>query len=288
MTSDDAIPSATFDDEELPRRGVLQGMGAVGIGVGGGMGSPQQIVEAVDGLLSDHEDDPVQQGPHTVATWKAVVDCIIPETPDLATRLGEEHQPGGLAVGLEIGLIEFIDSFLAPEATVPRAYATGETPPLSAVIADILDGAASELIARGGNEDPVKQRFEHGGPFASLSRTDRYRAIRNIETEGGKYGSFVAAIVAAFPAILYYSEWSGYDDFSDKHDRTFSGDVQSWTQTDYPGPTDGFAVLLGYEVRTFEETYDADPETPPGPAKSEGGQSEASGSESPLSLGDPG
>lgn len=242
---------------EVPRRGVLQGMGALGIGVGGGTGSPWQLAAALDEAVQDAESSRHDQ--HTVATWRAVVDAVIPETPELADDLGEEHGPGGLDVELEIGLIEFVNGFLSPEGTVPRVAPTGETAPLAESVAAALDTAAAELLARGGNRDPPERRFEGGGPFASLSRRDRFRAMADMEERGGKYGGFVVAIAAAFPAVLYYSEWSGYDDFTKlPAERRFSGDVQSWTQTDYEGPTNGAAVLRGYEVDEFEETYGDD------------------------------
>jgi hypothetical protein len=240
---------------KVPRRGVLQGMGALGIGIGGGMGSPQQLLEGLEAALanvdrSDHD-------PHTLATWRAVVDAVIPETPELGDELGEEHVPGGLDVGLEVGLIEFINAFVSPEAAVPRVTAVdGETAPLSESITVILDAAATELLARGGNRDEPKRRFEGGGPFTTLSRRDRFRAMADIEERGEKSGGFVVAIVAAFPAILYYSDWEGYDDFSKPpSERTFEEDIQGWRQTNYEGPADGAAVLRGYEVDEFEETY---------------------------------
>lgn len=224
------------------------------------MGSPRQVVAGVSEALADAEPD--DHDGHTVATWRAVVDAVVPETPELADELGEEHAAGGLDVGLEIGVIEFVDGFLSPELAVRRVRQTGETAPLSEALAAVLDAAASELLARGGNSEAPRPRFDGGGPFASLARRDRFRAMADAERRGGKNGGFVVAIVAAFPAVLYYSEWSGYDDFSKlPSERSFSGDVQSWAQTSYEGPVDGAAVLRGYEVDEFDETYEIDDST---------------------------
>lgn len=257
---DDAatVDDGTAEPAAYPRRGVLQGMGALGVGIGGGMGSPRQVVEGVRAALG--QADPTEHDPHTVATWRAVVDAVVPRTPGLGEELGDEHAPGGLEIGLEIGLIEFLDGFISPEGTVPRVAPTGETAPLSAAVAAALDAAAAELVARGGTRDePDPAVLDGGGTFAALSRRDRFRAMADMEERGGKYGGFVVALAAAFPAILYYSEWDGYDDFSNPpSERSFSGDVQSWEQTGYEGPTNGAAVLRGYELDEFEETYGED------------------------------
>jgi hypothetical protein len=171
---------------KVPRRGVLQGMGALGIGIGGGMGSPQQLLEGLEAALADV--DRSDHDPHTLATWRAVVDAVIPETPELGDELGEEHVPGGLDVGLEVGLIEFINAFVSPEAAVPRVTAVdGETAPLSESITVILDAAAAELLARGGNRDEPKRRFEDGGAVhhaltaRSVPSDGRHRRARRKE-----------------------------------------------------------------------------------------------------------
>lgn len=42
--------------------------------------------------------------------------------------------------------------------------------------------------------------------------------------------------------LAYYSEWTD-DDYP----------PLSWKQTGYPGPADGYAVSMGYELTEFEE-----------------------------------
>lgn len=294
MSREESGPDPGSD--ELPRRGLLQGMGALGVGIGGGMGSPQQVVDAVEEALA--QADAAPHDPHTLATWRAVVDAVVPRTPGLGEELGEEHVPGGLDVDLHVGLIEFVNSFISPEAAAPRIAPTGETVPLSEAVAAALDAGAAELLARGGNrDDPDASGLDGGGPFASLSRRDRFRAMADMEEQGGTYGGFVVALAAAFPAILYYSEWDGYVDFSaSPSERTFTGEVQSWTQTDYEGPTTGAAVLRGYELDEFEETYgtddDEDEDEAPGEVPGEGeppGQRRAPGlSGEPDRSGGPG
>ena len=58
------------------------------------------IAEAEDVL-----NDSVPADPHTVDTYRAIVDAIVPRTPELEDELGPEHVPGGLDVELEKFLI---------------------------------------------------------------------------------------------------------------------------------------------------------------------------------------
>ena len=60
--------------------------------------------------------------PTTRATFRAIVDAVMPETPALAAELGSEHEPGGLEVGLEDYLLAVTNSIFsmwdAPELVV--------------------------------------------------------------------------------------------------------------------------------------------------------------------------
>lgn len=49
--------------------------------------------------------DSLPSDPHTADTYRAIVDAIIPRTPELEAELGAEHVPGGLDVELEKFLI---------------------------------------------------------------------------------------------------------------------------------------------------------------------------------------
>jgi hypothetical protein len=58
--------------------------------------------------LAEAEDvlnDSIPADPHTVDTYRAIVDAIVPRTPELEDELGSEHVPGGLDVELEKFLI---------------------------------------------------------------------------------------------------------------------------------------------------------------------------------------
>ncbi|WP_101294534.1 hypothetical protein [Halegenticoccus soli] len=81
----------------IARRSVLQGVAALG---GLGMVPASAVAEA--GAATD---------PHTKDTYRAVADAIVPSTPELASELGEAHEPGALAIDLEEYLIWSFNNF---------------------------------------------------------------------------------------------------------------------------------------------------------------------------------
>lgn len=242
----------------LSRRGLLRGTAGM---VGAGAVRPSKVVSQLQALPLDERTG--SDDPHTGATYRAVIDVVVPETPGLADELGEEHRTGGIEAGVDDLLPRFIDEFVAPEAGVggidldgarTPGVTTEETVPLSEAVAGALEAAAQALLAQGGNEDdPEPGRFgPAGGAFAALSRRDRRAAMSQLE-EGD--GAFVVALVTAFPAILYYSEAPGYPDaLGPPSELDLDEDeLPGWRQTGYPGPADGYAALRGYEVQRFSE-----------------------------------
>lgn len=217
----------------------------------------------------------VDLGPdlHTRVTFRAVTDAVIPETPELADELGPEHVPGGIAIGLDEFVIEYIDNGF--QFGLPDLQSHGNLP-MAGPIANLLDTAALKLVQRDGNEDapsldhakalygdePADRAIERAaGPFAQLTRQDRLRAISILdelelelslsdddlfELDGGQ----VSQLVVGFLEMIYYSEWQGYEEFHrPPSERTHANDpsaIQSWRQTGYPGVTDGYSALRGY------------------------------------------
>lgn len=47
---------------------------------------------------------------HTMVTFRAITDAVIPETPELGAELGPEHVPGGLAIDLDEFVITYVDN----------------------------------------------------------------------------------------------------------------------------------------------------------------------------------
>jgi hypothetical protein len=257
---------------DLRRRTVLRGL----VGAGGLAALPEGVAaQADDGPLGSGSEGAGEADPHTVATFRALVDALVPETPDVAAERGGEHEPGGLAIELERFLMYSFNSFVPVEPGGPEN--TGATLRAAETFAGALDEAASELLARNENDDaPTTTRFSAGGTFAALSRDDRLRAVELLEAkevplgslaeEGSfaddiaDYDGFVQYQVTGMNLVAmlgYYSEWAGYGETKTDcpTDRVFEGieAVQSFEQTDYPGPARGYADLRGYEVQRFVE-----------------------------------
>ena len=210
---------------------------------------------------------------HTIVTFRAVADAVVPETPSLGTELGPDHVPGGLAIDLDDFVLTYVnDGF---QFGLPYVGPRGNLP-LADPVAHLLDAAALTLVDRGEHTaDPDPERPVEiadpgesspreirgaAGMFAKLSRQDRLRAIGLLDefelelSQGDDLFEFdaglVGQLVVGFAELIYYSEWEGYDDFdSPPGERTHPDDpaaVQSWRQTGFPGTANGYAALRGY------------------------------------------
>ncbi|MFW5964614.1 MAG: hypothetical protein ACOCQM_07085 [Natronomonas sp.] len=247
------------------RRTLIRGLGA--LGVGSMLSSPASA-----------QPQPPETTPNTRATYRAVVDSVVPRTPELESELGPEHVPGGLSVGLDEYLVTFINELFS--FGVPTVGEAGNMR-LAEAVAVVLDVGAAKLVATGENDEPpsVDRVVELLEPtdlleldrltddpesvleqslFAALSREDRLRAIAgldSIEFDTAEFpgplteadAALVGQLVVGFTEVVYYSEWQGYEDITaPPSERAFSPDVDSWDQTDFPGVIDGAAALRGY------------------------------------------
>lgn len=219
-------------------------------------------------------DSAVYRELHVRVTFRAAVDSVIPRTPELEAELGPEHVPGGNDIGLAEFLIEFVDGGF--QLGLPHTGPIGNAPAAEPV-ANILDAAALALLVHDEavtppSRDRAASLLENeavsasrlaiaAGPFARLERQDRLRAINildQIEKEvtlpGDTLFEFDAGLVGqlmvGFTTLVYYSEWEGYEDFTQPpSERTHSNDpadVQSWRQTGFPGFKNGYPALRGY------------------------------------------
>jgi hypothetical protein len=206
---------------------------------------------------------------YTRSNVRALVEAILPRTPELADRHGEAIVPGGRDVGLEEYVIESFNSYqelhLGPLTPLARRLGVRNYP-YAVIVALLLDVVALELLVRRGNERPVR-KATLASPFARLEPRDRLRALALLET--GALDSlagrvehrlpvvgtvrFLALGVNAFPLLGYYSEWPGETPASNP----------GWRQCGYPGPAEGYSEHMGYEVESFSEFEpdEWDPET---------------------------
>lgn len=211
---------------------------------------------------------------HTTVTFRALVDAVIPETPELEAELGTEQVPGGLAIELDEFLVTYVDEMF--QFGLPHLGAQGNLP-LSDAVAHVLDAAALELLDRNENEAepdgaravelldphdvPAKRSRDAAGAFARLARDDRLRAVGVLDavefevspTADELYEldvGLVGQLVVGFTELIYYSEWEGYDDYdrppSEREHPNDPAAVQGWRQTGFPGYAPGYAALRGY------------------------------------------
>lgn len=200
-------------------------------------------------------------GYYTKRNVRAVVEALVPRTPEMAATHGPAYVPGGRDIALEEFVIESFNSYQEHHhgrlSKLLRRVGIRNYP-YAVFVAVLLDLVALELVCRRRNRAPVTVRASPlVGPFRRLSETDRLRAISLLEDGvlgqlADRFGDrfphlgtvrFLAMGLNTFPLLGYYSEWSADAD----------GEVQGWNQTGYPGPADGYTAHRGYEVTRFEE-----------------------------------
>lgn len=137
--------------------------------------------------------------------------------------------------------------------------------PYAELFTIVFDIVATEFILLGRNEDALDlaaDEFSAGGTFVRLSRQDRLRCLWSI-IDGGVIDrldelleplvtdvgilKFVVMAVNGLHGFGYYTEWSGYEDTktdppTDRQLNVPPAEVQSRTQTEYPGPQPGYAA----------------------------------------------
>lgn len=186
-------------------------------------------------------------------TIAALVDAVVPETPGAADGT---QVPGGLAIDLD-GTVETAFNELQEAPEGPIRSLGYETMPYAPLLALLLDLGALELILRREREEPLQSPPEAfaGGPFSRLGPRDRMRAVRLLEADGvfpaldDRTGDAPVGIVAyLMQGAMFITAMAAYSDWGDDSERP-----QGWQQADYPGPADGYAVHMGYEVDEFEE-----------------------------------
>lgn len=233
-----------------------------------------QSLSSIGGLLLEFAGIGPDVDPHTRVTFRAIADAVVPETPGLAEEIGPEHVSGGLAVELDDFAVTYVDDGF--QLGLPHLGPQGNIP-IADPVAHLLDSAALTLLERGDNErDPDVDRAlsllgpddpsptiveDVVGPFAKLSRRDRLRAIAIVDEFDVEFSptdddlleldaGLVGQLVIGFMEMIYYSEWQGYDEFTQPPSRRVHPNdrsaVQSWRQTGFPGFANGYAALRGY------------------------------------------
>ncbi|MFD1513363.1 hypothetical protein [Halomarina rubra] len=122
---------------------------------------------------------PLESDPHTADTYRAIVDAIVPRTPELEDELGGEHVPGGLDIELEKFLIwdfnhfqeiraEMVSEKLDPaQPLMPRAMfeVDYELPFLGSAldgVVDLIDLSLLDLLDLGLDTDALEDVLTFG------------------------------------------------------------------------------------------------------------------------------
>lgn len=266
-------------------------------GLDGGAGSLDGVTELVDGLMAPElfrlELDTLTAGSELDALADLAGVDAAAELDDVlgiddGDRFGEL-----LDFGTTDSLaVDFADAPIPEDAAGVAAFdllvETGtetthrvlQNYPYAAVFPLAFDAVAAEFLTRGDNQDPPSPnpQFPGGGTFTRLSREDRLRCLWTI-VDGGVLDRLDGVLSAILPTVGilkyvvmacnglhgfgYYTEWSGYGDTkantpSERELAGDAGDVQSRTQTGYPGPADGYAADWRHLVDDgFTDEWDA-------------------------------
>lgn len=182
-------------------------------------------------------------------TYAALVDALIPRSPELSREAGIIYLAG--AAEWHVG------QFLA--MTLDRSAAVRGLPLATALL---LDAAADQLVASGGITAPLNPYAPPGGGrFASLSRGDRIRTLALLEQmaldpsalpppyrENPWLVAVTVDILNRSTTMGFYSEWPGYG-----LTRLLPPDQMKlqcfppgWLQARFPGPSLGYRGLRGY------------------------------------------
>lgn len=194
---------------------------------------------------------------HTKATFQALVDAIVLSTPRFAVNMGSETAPGAVDFHVDEYMIWELDHSISLQGDLATV-----TFLLSAPTAGMLNMAAINLIATNRAKDPQNPSlFPGGGPFASLSRKDRLRAIVLLEqldidlyclpvpyqNNAGLVKSMADAL-NRMPMFGTFSEWSGYGTtrLAPPDFRRLKFFPPGWIQVGYSGHAEGYRDFRGF------------------------------------------
>jgi hypothetical protein len=177
----------------------------------------------------------------TQETFKALVDAIIPRTPELAEEYGEIQYYGALDLYTDEYMVWSLNNYYIP---------------LAKPMAQLLNLAAEQLEINDGNERKTL--------FAELEPYDRFRALVLLE-ELKLYFPDMLIPMQNYPGLLsvtndlvrltmlgYYSEWSGYGStrLETPNERILEYYPVSWEQVGYPGPSFSYRALVTEYYKT--------------------------------------
>lgn len=193
--------------------------------------------------------------PHTIATFRALVEAIVPATPALAV-FGAEQAAGAVELHVHEYMIWELDHTLA---IMFGLHLTAF--PLSAPTAMLLNAGAVQFIASGQATNSPHYAVWGGGPFSALSPVDRIRTLEMMQQLNVDLGSlpppykddgglvkFMVDYLNRQTMFGFYSEWSAYGTtrLATPVCRVLEYFPISWQQVGYPGVSLGYRAFRGY------------------------------------------
>lgn len=192
--------------------------------------------------------NPDQNMLQTQNTFKALVNAIIPRSPDLAYEYGIVQYYGALDLQIDEYVILTLDSL-----NVPLAMPTAE----------MLNYAASQYISSViGSVRTDYSVFNTENNFAALTPYHQLSIIeflRQIQIDLNllpvPFQNNPALVVSTMNLLVnttmmgYYSEWAGYGStrLNEPNQRKLEFYPISWKQVGYPGPSLGYHALRSYQ-----------------------------------------
>jgi hypothetical protein len=180
-----------------------------------------------------------------IMTMQALVDVVIPRSPDLAREFGMIQYFGGLD--------ENVDEYMV--LTLQNQYF-----PLAAFAVDILN---TVVYLRCIDEDSEYSQVYRFFEAPEKLRLDTLLQIREyaqspenippILSDSADMLMNIYSMLIRFPMMGFYSEWSGYGStrLFPPSERVLQYRPISWEQIDYPGPSYGHHALRASESIYF-------------------------------------
>lgn len=192
---------------------------------------------------------------YTVATFRALVEAIVPPSPEFSA-FGAEKAVGAVDLHVHEYMIWELDHTLA---LLFGLHLTAF--PLSAPTAMLLNAGAAQFISTGQATKSPHYAVLAGGPFSALSRSDRIRTLEMLEKLNVDLGSlpppyqndgglikFMVDYLNRATMFGFYSEWSAYGStrLETPVKRVLEYFPLSWAQVGYPGVSLGYRALRGF------------------------------------------
>lgn len=190
--------------------------------------------------MMDFQNDNSLQ--HTHATFKALVDAVVPRTPVLAEEYGQIQLYGAIDSRVNEYMIASLDNYY---------YIS-----MAKRVAELLDVAAEQLTFINRNNKPLDDSmFPEGGTFAALAPSDRILALNLLEQlndtsdlpvpfqDGPGILHTILSILNRFITMGYYSEWSVSTHPEPSNQPKIEYFPLGWKQAGYPGPSLGYRTV---------------------------------------------